>query len=123
VKPSTAPTGASAQAARAAAQQALSLTVARNWTALYALFTSDVGKTTSQAQFIQLMSAPGSPEFLEATLDGPGQSKVVGSYTYYSQPVTLTVRQTNGTTSTMHSSEYLILEQGAWKLLSTDTPE
>jgi len=106
--------------ATAVAKQSVSYTTSHNWPGLYSLFTPEVQATTSQTQFSDLMSS-SSATIVSADLNGAGQSTNVGGYSYFTQPITVTIQKSDGTTTTYHSTEYFVYEQGAWKLLTTDT--
>lgn len=109
-------------AATTVANQALAYTTTKNWPSLYGLLSADVKASLTQTQFTQIMSDTTQPVVTNATLNGQGVTSDVGGYSYFTQPVTLTVKKPDGTTATYHANEYFILEQGNWRLLSTDTP-
>lgn len=109
--------------ASAVAKQSVSYTAAHNWSGLYNLFSSDIQATNSLAQFTQSMSDNSTPTIISADLNGTGQIITIGGYTYFAQPITITVKQQDGTTAAYHSTEYFVLEKGTWRLLTTDTPK
>lgn len=111
---------ADATTAASTASQTLSYNTSQNWTGLYGLLSADVQASTTQAQFTQSMTS--ALRVSSAGLNGTGVVNTVGGYTYFSQPVVLTVQQPDGTSATYHSTEFFVLEQGIWKLLSTSTP-
>jgi hypothetical protein len=111
----------STNAAVSVVKQSLNYTVTQNWPALYNLLSTDIKATTSPAQFTQLMSS--SPRIIAADLNGQGQMKTNSGYNYFMQPVTLTVRQPNGSTAIYHDNEFFVLENGSWRFLSTDSPK
>lgn len=104
------------------AKQVLSFTASQNWSALYGLLTNEIQSSVTPTQFTQLMANNSSSVVTEAVLTGSGQIKIAAGNTYFVQPVSLTVKQTNNTTVTYTSTEYFVLEQGTWRLLTTDTP-
>jgi hypothetical protein len=118
-------TTAQADAVEAAkvVKQSLNYTITQNWPALYNLLSSDIKATTSLTQFSQSIANPSSPRIIGADLNGQGQMKTNSGYTYFMQPVTLTVRQSKGSTAIYHDNEYFVLENGNWRFLSTDTPK
>ena len=109
-----------AQAAAKIATQSLQDTKSQNWPALYGLLSSQVQGAMTQTQFTQAMT--GSPKVIATSLNGVGQQSTVNGFTYLAQPVILTVQNSGGTTSVLHGTEFLVLEQGTWRLLSTNTP-
>ncbi len=104
------------------AKQTVTYTAAHNWTGVYSLFSPDIQTTTSQAQFTQLMNDTSSGTIVSASLNGTGEVKNVGGYSYFAQPITVMMKKPDGTTSTYHSNEYFVFEQESWRLLTTDTP-
>jgi hypothetical protein len=68
------------------------------------------------------MSGTASPAIIAADLDGSGMVKEVGGYSYFVQPVILTIRRTDGSSAVYHEREYFSYEQGSWRLLTTSTP-
>lgn len=109
-----------ATAGAVTAKQVLTSTVSQNWQTLYGLLSAQVQSTITPAQLEQLMET--SPNIIAADLNGTGQISTVNGFAYFSQPVTLTVQNSDGTTSVFHSIEFFVLEQGVWHLLSTNTP-
>lgn len=103
-------------------KQALMYTTTQDWTNLYNILSSNIQSTTTQTQFTQLMTNANVPTIISADLNGTGQLSVVAGNAYFAQPVILTVRKTDGTTATYHSTVFSILEQGVWRFLSTNTP-
>ena len=106
--------------AASTAAQSLTYETSQNWLGLYGLFSVDVQASTTQTQFTQLMT--GGPRINSSTLNGTGTVNTVSGYTYFSQPVTIGVQQPDGSTTILHSTEFFVLEQGVWKLLSTTSP-
>lgn len=93
----------------------------QNWQSLYNSLSLETQSTIAQAQFIQLLNT-NLPKVLTIDFNGAGQVTSAAGYSYYAQPVALTMQKPDGTTTSNQSIFYFILEQGAWKLLTTDTP-
>jgi len=113
---------ADAAAAQRVAQQSLDATTRHDWSALYDLLSKDIQAAVTPADFSATMSTTDITT-TKAEANGTGTMRVVGSTTLYRQPVTLTVKQKDGTIATYHNNRYLVLEGDEWKLLSTDTPK
>jgi len=109
--------------ATAVANQVVSYSNNHDWASLYSLFSSEFKADATQTQFTQFMSDSNSPTITDVKLNGNGSAKVFSGITYFRQPLTLTERQTDGTFTTLYSNMYFVLEDGSWKLLTTDTPK
>lgn len=112
--------GVEADAAKAA-QRVLNAVVARNWATLYPLMEPQMQKLYTESQFAQVM-ANAKPVIIAAKLNGRGSSTRSLGYAIFTQPVLMTARNSNGVTFTFAINMYLVLENGTWYLLSTDTP-
>lgn len=108
--------------ATAVAKKSVTYTTSHDWKGVYNLFSPDIQATTSQAQFMQIMSDTSQPTVISAQLNGTGQIKTIGGYSYFAQPISVTMKQQDGSTKTYHSSEYFVLINDTWELLTTDTP-
>ena len=104
------------------ATQSLQDTTSQNWTDLYGLLSTQIQAAMTQDEFTQMMSGTDSPTITAATLNGAGNIFTASGDSYFAQPVTLTVQQPDGTTKIFKSTQYFVLEQDAWRFLSTDTP-
>lgn len=102
------------------AAKIIEFTVSKNWTALYELTAAAIKQSTSREEFIKTMSV-NTPAIVSGKPAGKGQLKTVTAYTYYLQPVTFTVKESNGTVREMHENEIFINEDGQWRFLTTDT--
>lgn len=109
--------------AKAIVKQVSDAMTAQNWPVLYNLLSSDVRATTTQDQFIGIMKSSSSPKIISVDINIPGQVKINEGYTYFFQPVTLTAQQPNGSMIILYNTQYYVLEQGIWRLLTTDTPK
>lgn len=105
------------------AKQALQYTNSQDWTGFYDLLASSIQETTTPEEFTQTMSDnTGLPTIISSDFDGQGEIIVADGYSYFSQPVKLTIQQTDGSMSTAHETDFFILEDGAWRFLSNTTP-
>lgn len=109
--------------ARRAAQQALDAIVARDWATVYARSAVEVTSAVTRDQFIQTLENQTTPHVVSACVGGSGELTTAGGYTYWSQPIHLTVKNPNGTTSSFSSTIHLVLEQSQWRLIGTDPPQ
>ncbi len=107
-------------AATGAAKHILTDIVTKNWQDIYGFFSNQIQNSTTQTQFSQMMSS-SNLNIISADLNGTGQIKIVGGYSYFVQPITITVQQGTAAT-TLHSIEFFVLENGTWRLLSTTNP-
>jgi hypothetical protein len=111
------------KAAEQTARQALQYTNSQDWTGFYDLLAPSIQETTTPEEFTQTMSDnTGLPTILSSDFDGQGEIIVADGYSYFSQPVKLTIRQTDGSMSTAHETDFFILENGSWRFLSNTTP-
>ncbi len=74
-------------------------------------------------QFIQTLQSQALPNVVSAGLSGSGELSTAGGYSYWSQPIHLTVKNPSGTTSSFSSTIHLVLEQSQWRLIGTDPPQ
>ena len=70
-----------------------------------------------------MMSDPKNAAIIKSEANGQGTVSIVAGDSYFTQPVTLTVRNPDGTTVAYRAEAYFILENGEWRFVSTDEPK
>ena len=96
--------------------------ISKDWPALYGQLSSEIQNTMTESQFDDYMTSNTNKNIIAADLNEQGQINNLSGNTYYTKPITLTVQNTDGTTSIFHSNLFFAWENDVWKLLSTDTP-
>jgi hypothetical protein len=114
--------GSPAQAA-ALALQAGNAMMARDFSTLYTELAPEAKTGTSLAQFTQVLESQSTPAITSISPSGAGRSATTkAGQSYYMQPMSVQARRDDGTSYTFSMNIYLVLEQGSWYVVTSDTP-
>lgn len=103
-------------------QQALDAIVQQDWSTLYGLLASPLQSQFTRDQFIAASVAQTEPTIASATTNGAGSLSTVADQETWQQPVTLTVKNPDGTLATYTTTMTLVSEGGQWYVLGTGSP-
>lgn len=107
--------------AKQKAEQIAQTIVTRDWSTMYHALSDEIAGTLTEEEFTQAMTT--SPHVLGATIAGNGTPYELSGYHYFSIDVQLAVQEPGGSVQYYSSTEFLIIEQGEWRLITTTTPE
>ena len=92
----------------------------QDWPTLYRLESSEITSAISQDDFVAKLRAqhPGTVTAVMAT--GAATETDAQGFRYVAEPVTVTLKKTDGSTVSQASHLTLVLEDGRWLLMGTD---
>jgi len=113
--------GLDSNTASAVAKHVVTGLANHDWRTLYGLLAPEVqGSFKSQNEFVSAVSASDGG-IVDAQLTGSSTTSSAGGYSYYSQPLSLRVKDSSGVKA-YSTTLYLVYEHGKWYFLGTDPP-